>query len=282
MIGAGLGVLVLLAMVQFARAVRERPRRRWRELAEGLGGRYLPVREGFWRETHRIVGAGASPALLLERHPAGDDRTVTRLVHDAPDLRGARLVVAREHDPLGLVRGAGLGRVTTGDPVFDEHFVTFADAPARARLWLGLEERRALRVLYGFRLVVEGGRIILEHDEDLPALAQVQAAHAAARLLAGAEARFCERWSEVAPFVDARRASHAPPRLETVRGGVVVSIAPCLDGPEAFVRVRAELARAGAPERQVAGAEPDRDALSDAIAEVAARAQALAAEGPYR
>jgi hypothetical protein len=273
-VGTASGVVVIVA-------ARLRNDGRWLAAADLLGARYLPDSPWRWRRTRRIVAAPDRPPLLLERGPGGDDRTVTRLVLDAPGLVG-RLVVVRESDHLGLARGAGLTRFASGDPLFDEHFVALADAPARARMWLGLEERRALRVLYGFRLVVEGGQILLEHDDDLPGLAQVQAAHAAAKQLAGVQARFCERWSEVAPFVDSRRASHDPPRLETVRGGIVVSIAPCLDGDAAFVRVRAELLRQGAPEVKVPGAEPDREALEAAIGEVAARAQALAAEGPYR
>jgi hypothetical protein len=263
-------------------AARIRKDGRWLVAAERLGARFVPDSPWRWRRTLRIVAPPEAPPLLLERGSRGDDPKVTRLVLDAPGLSGARLLLVRENDRAALARAAGLVRFATGDALFDEHFVAFADAPARARLWLGLEERRALRVLYGFRLLVEGAQVILEHDEELPGLAQVQAAHAAARRLAGAEARFCERWSDVAPFVDAKRASHDPPRLETVRGGIVVSIAPCLDGEAAFVRVRAELLRPGAPEVQVPGAEPDREALEAAVREVAARAQALAAEGPYR
>jgi hypothetical protein len=274
-------VFLALAACGLVAAVRRASARRWTELAAGLGGRHEIARRGLWRKTHQIAAQLGERRLLVAHDPRGAGGSATRLILPAPGLAEASLVLARERD-LAWSTQLELVDTCVGDEVFDARFKLVSDEPARIRLWLDLKVRRALRVLYGWRLVVDGGVIVFEHEDHPPPLEEVRAAVEAAVLLADSENRWRQRWYDVAPFLDARRASHDPPRLEVIRDGTLISIEPRLDGEAAFVRVRAELARAdAAPARELPGVEPDRDALERAVAEVAREAH-RALQGPYR
>ena len=193
----GFAVWMVVSELQHAAA------RRWAELAAGLGGTHQIGRRGLWRRAHHILAQPGGQPLLVARDPGRTDGASTRLVLAAPGLAEACLVLARERD-LAWWTQFRMVEMRVGDEVFDARFKLMSDAPARVRLWLDLEVRRALRVLYGWKLVVGGREIVLEHEDNPPSLEAVRAAAQAAMLLADSENRWRQRWHDVAPFLDVR------------------------------------------------------------------------------
>jgi hypothetical protein len=279
--GAGLLVALVVLAAVFVGGARRVALDRWRALAAGLDGKLEIIRRSLWRHSYRVLAEGSGSRLLVAHDFARHRSSMTRLVVPAPDLGLARLVLASEADLVWSTQ-LELAETHVGDEVFVARFKLVRDAPARVRLWRDRDVRRALRVLHGWRLLVDAREIVLEHEDRPPRLESVRAAIAAALVLADSENRWRQRWHDVAPFVDARRASHEPPRLEVLRDGILVAIEPVFAGDRGHVRVRAELAQAqAAPEQQLPGVEPEREALERAVAEVAAAAQRVT-RGIYR
>jgi hypothetical protein len=248
------GVTCASAGVVARAFVRARRQARWSEYAQHLKG----------------------PCQVVS--PPGRPLRVRLRTHD---LGHGCLALAREREGAWWTRFADLAELHLDDEVFAERFHLRTDAPARARLWLDRDVRRALRVVYGWRLAVSDGALELEADDATPPLAQVLAARDALEIFAQVENRWRQRWSDVAPFLDARRVSHDPPHLESTHDGVIVAIEPRIDGNEAFVRVSVARPDAAPTEVRVPGSEPDRDALARAVADVTTHLD-RGAERPYR
>ncbi len=184
-----LGSLILVLVLR-ARSERAGGVDAWREAARRVGGEF---REdvGEWDEWrieaviggHRVVvGEHGTDMWNTTTETAGYTR-VTALADSGSDLR--LLVTPREV----FVSTTGLEPVTTGDAAFDARFEAAASDAQLGRAWLSGAARAALLQAAGYRVEVNGERVLIEcsrlETQSDPLVAAMHAAGALAEAGSG-------------------------------------------------------------------------------------------------